>query len=53
MWRNKMIQQGFNYADSTTEEMTEFFETSIENMEPKEEKIKIFSWYQEFQGQEI
>ena len=35
---NKMIEQGFNYADSIIKEMTDFFETRVENWEPKEEK---------------
>ena len=41
MWKNKMIEQGFNYADSLIKEMTDFFETRVENLEPKEEKKKI------------
>ena len=40
-WKNKMIEQGFNYADSTIKEMTDFFETKVENLELKEEKKKI------------
>ena len=39
-WKNKMIEQGFNYADSTIKEMTDFFETRVENLEPKEDKKK-------------
>ena len=39
-WKNKMIEQGFNYADSTIKEMTDFFETKVENLEPKEDKKK-------------
>ena len=35
-----MIEQGFNYADSTIKEMTDFLETRVENLEPKEEKKK-------------
>ena len=35
-----MIEQGFNYADSTTREMTNFFETRVENLEPKKDKKK-------------
>ena len=35
-----MIEQGFNYADSTIKDMTDFFETRVENLEPKEEKNK-------------
>ena len=27
-WKNKMIEQGFNYADTTIKEMTNLFETS-------------------------
>ena len=37
---NKMIEQGFNYADSTIKEMTDFFETRVENLEPKEDRKK-------------
>ena len=48
-WNIKMIEQGFNYADSTIQEMTNFFETRVENLEPKEEKKKIFSNCQENQ----
>ena len=29
-WKNKMIEQGFNYADSTIKEMSDFFETEVE-----------------------
>ena len=36
-----MIGQGFNYADSTVKEMTDFFETRVENLEPKEEKKRL------------
>ena len=36
-----MIEQGFNYADSTTKDMTHFFETRVENLEPKEDRKKI------------
>ena len=39
-WENKTIEQGFNYADSTVKEMTDFFKTSVENLEPREEKKK-------------
>ena len=35
-----MIEQGFNYADSTIKAMTDLFETRVENLEPKEEKKK-------------
>ena len=35
-----MIEQGFNYADSTIKEMTGFFETRVENLESKEDKKK-------------
>ena len=38
--KNKKIEQGFNYADCTVKEMTNFFETRVENLEPKEEKKK-------------
>ena len=33
-----MIEQGFNYADSTIKEMSDFFETRVENLEPREDK---------------
>ena len=42
--KNEMIEQGFNYVDSTIKEMTDFFETREENLEPKEDK-KIFYIY--------
>ena len=46
----KQDEQGFNYADSNIKEMTDFFETRVENIEPKEEKKKkIFSSCQEIQ----
>ena len=35
-----MNEQSFNYADSAIKEMTDFFETRVENLEPKEEKKK-------------
>ena len=35
-----MIEQGFNYADSTVKEMTDFFESRVENLELEEEKKK-------------
>ena len=41
-----MIEQGFNYAGFTIKEMTDFFETGAENLEPKEDKKK-FSRCQE------
>ena len=30
-WKNKMIEQGFNYADLTIKEMSDFFETRVKN----------------------
>ena len=36
MWKSKMIEQGFNCTDSTVKEMTDFFETRVENLEPNE-----------------
>ena len=33
-WKNKMTEQDFNQTDSTKEEMTDFFETRVENLEP-------------------
>ena len=39
-WKNKIMKQGFNYADSTIKEMTNLFETRVENLEPKEDRKK-------------
>ena len=39
-WKNKMFEQGFNYADSTIKDMTNFFETRVEKLEPKEDRKK-------------
>ena len=36
-WNNKMIEQGFNYADSTIKEITDFFGTRVDNLDPKED----------------
>ena len=35
-----MIEQDLNYADSNIKEVTDLFETRVENLEPKEEKKK-------------
>ena len=35
-----MIEQGFNYKDSTIKEMTDFFGTRVENLEPREDRKK-------------
>ena len=35
-WKNKMIEQGFNYADCIIKEMTDFFENRVENLKTKE-----------------
>ena len=39
-WKNKMIEQDINYLDFNVKEMTDFFETKVENLEPKEDKKK-------------
>ena len=39
-WKNKMIEQSFNYADFTAKEMTDFFETRLEHLKSKEDKKK-------------
>ena len=39
-WKNKMIEQGFNYVDSTVKKMSDFFETRVVNLEPKGGKKK-------------
>ena len=38
IWKNKMIEQGFNYAVSTVKKKNDFFETRVDNLEPKEDK---------------
>ena len=38
MWKKKMIEQGFNYADSIIKDMSDIFETRVENLEPKEDR---------------
>ena len=40
VWKNKMIEQGFNYAGFIVREMIDFHETRIEKLQPKEEKKK-------------
>ena len=35
-----MIEQGFNYVDSTIKDVTDFFETRVENLDPKKDKKK-------------
>ena len=35
-----MIEQGLNYTYSTVKEMSVFFETTVENLEHKEDKKK-------------
>ena len=40
IWKNKLIEQGFNYANSTIKEMTDFFLTRVKKLEPKEDKKK-------------
>ena len=37
-WKIKMIEQGFNHADSNIKEMIDFFESRVENFKPKEDK---------------
>ena len=33
-----MIEQGFNHTDPTVKEMTDFFDSRGENLEPREDK---------------
>ena len=47
-WKNKMIEQGFNYADSTIKEMSDFFKTRVENFELKEDKNKSSAAFKKF-----
>ena len=39
-WKSKMIEQGFNYANSIIKEMIDFFEIRVENLKPRAEKHK-------------
>ena len=32
-WKKKMVEQGYNYLDGSIKNMTEFFESRIENPE--------------------
>ena len=36
----QMIEQGFNYVDSTIKEMVEIFETRVENLKPKKKSCE-------------
>ena len=38
MWKNKIIEQGFNNAYITVKDMTDFFQRRLENWIPKEVK---------------
>ena len=40
MWENKMIEQGFNYRDSTVKEMNDFLQTTVASLKPNEVKKK-------------
>ena len=33
-YKNKMVDQSFNYADSIINKIIDFFETWVENLEP-------------------
>ena len=39
-WKNKMIEQGFNYEYFAVKEMTDFFDTRVEHLKSKEDKKK-------------
>ena len=45
-----MIEQGFNYTESTIKERTDFFETRVENLEFKEDKKKYLKASKKKQG---
>ena len=34
-WKTKMIEQSFNYVNSTEKEMTDFLKTRVENLVPR------------------
>ena len=46
IWKNKTIEQGFNYSNSIIREMTDFFEIRIENLELQEDRKKSSSDYE-------
>ena len=50
-WKNKMIEQGFNYTDSTVKKKNNIFETRVVYPESQEDKKKIFCSIQEREGQ--
>ena len=37
-WKKKMVEQGYNYLDTSIQEMAEFFETRVENLEKFDSK---------------
>ena len=39
-WKNTMIEQGFNYANSCINEIIDFFETRVEKLQSREKKKK-------------
>ena len=45
MRKNKIIEQDFNYAYTTVEEITDFLETKVENLKPREKKKKSSTAY--------
>ena len=51
-WKNKMVEQDFNYTDSTIKEMIDFFETRVETWSPRKKRkncpmLKI-GWHKTF-----
>ena len=42
MWKNKMIEQWLNQADSTVKEMTDFLVTRLENKESNKHEKRSF-----------
>ena len=35
-WKNKMIEQGFNFSGSTVKKVVDFFKVRVENLNPKQ-----------------
>ena len=42
-WKNKMVEQYFNFTNSTVKEMTDFYETRAESLDHKEDKKMSFA----------
>ena len=48
--KNKMIEQGFNDTDSTIQEITDFSQTRVENLEPRRKREEVLHSAQKMQS---